>query len=1092
MLSRDWNELKDSYDFVIIGSGYGGAITAARIANSTLNPKPSVCILERGKEWKVGEFPDEFDKYVSEVRSDANPLGLYEVLNYPDISVLKGSGLGGTSLVNANVAIIPDEDVFKIDGWPKQVTRSTLMPYYDKAVKTLAALPHPRAGQLPKVQALQRRAAQAGLEAKPLNIAVNFDIDGKNAHGVDQKPCIDCGDCVTGCNVGAKNTLYMNYLPMAAKGGAEIYTQTKVEYIKKLDGGGWQIHGRHYKTKKSSKRFQLNARNVILAAGSINSTEILLRSSQLHGLSVSAAIGTRFGGNGDFFGLAYNGDNRTQVLGFGNHPNSPGAKMPPGPTIVAAIRYNQDGPAGKRFTIEDLTFAKAYVRGAQVAFASLRGEDTDAGDEAAEAERVARDFFGKEPYHADGALNHTMLYLCMGIDDVKGYFRWERPITERDGRVTISWPGAGKQKIFSLINEELRRHARREGASFLPNPLWSFLNLGHLVTAHPLGGCPMGEDYVSGVVDQFGRVFAADGSVHKGLFVADGAILPSALAVNPFLTISAVAERIAERVIKAEGGDAYPAPPVSVGFAGLKPVEVISLSEVELERIFERAPCEPIEVMENKGGRNIDIAAERIENDEYWKGFFPKGNVLNEMSAMLYTGFKKKFTAKGKKFVGLTSDTDGRINARNSLEKITIKQQTGDLPPGDYVLLRYLDPPWQGFYDVFKVVSKDLLIGRVYLGEYPNGLRMFTFPMTRAYDFSQMTAEDHRQLYEKAAVPTAQELQGAWRMEVISNANQAGGMAYLSFDNKPDGRLESRYQLMGVLEGLIAPTFTAEHFQLNDFTQFRDEIRILNKDLMIGRWITDLPVEPTAQSLGIFHVESKPGRFGFYYLLRKAEAGKLPTNTLLSPLLDTRLPAGVGLTFDEQMVGQRTTFSVRMIIKDINEFIEGSEHEARMQGAIRLTNFQGQADVTFPIDEHRSYFNYLRINPETGEAEIRYYLEFTGLGGKLYSLEGRKLMQRDRSSDELLEDYTTLFSSVYEHTPAGKQELYQDTLKFHTFEDLAAVGNLAGFLRSFRGTGTDDVRIQLMAQLRFHAFTGQFVQREYDPLAPPLAAGGTV
>ena len=495
MLARDWKQRKSFYDFVIVGSGYGGAITAARISTASLNPKPAVCILERGKEWPVGSFPDTFDGYTRELRRPGHPLGLYDVLNYNDISVIKGSGLGGTSLVNANVAIVPDAKVFEQDGWPKGVTAASLDEHYVKASDTLGVGVHPQWDALPKVQAMKKRAQEAGVPLTPLNIAVNFHIDGKNKHNVDQKPCTGCGDCITGCNVSAKNTLYMNYLPMASNAGAEIYTQTKVEWVEKLDSGGWRVHGVRQRTATSSEKFEIDARNVILSAGAINSTEILLRSSNLHGLTLSPTIGTKFGGNGDFFGIAYNGDQTTQVLGFGTQAARPVPVPAPGPTITAAMRY-RNGDLGKLFTVEDLSFAKAYVQGAQLAFSALGGEDTDVGDEAAERARVARDIFQLERYHPDGALNHTMLYLCMGIDDAGGYFRWERPPFERDGRVSVSWPGAGRQKIFTLINEELKRHARSLGGSFLANPLWSFLNIRRLVTAHPLGGCPMGNDYM--------------------------------------------------------------------------------------------------------------------------------------------------------------------------------------------------------------------------------------------------------------------------------------------------------------------------------------------------------------------------------------------------------------------------------------------------------------------------------------------------------------------------------------------------------------------------------------------------------------------
>jgi cholesterol oxidase len=228
MLSRPWNTRRAHYDFVVVGSGYGGAIAAARLATASVSPRPSICVLERGREWPVGSFPDTDDAIRRERRGPLNPLGLYDLLVFPDISVIKGNGLGGTSLVNANVAIVPDADVFRQTGWPASLTLDTLLPYYDRARRVLAARPHPDAATLLKVRALDRRAREIGSAAFPLNIAVNFTIDGMNEYRAEQKPCIDCGDCITGCNVGAKNTLAMNYLPMAAFAGAEIYTQAEV------------------------------------------------------------------------------------------------------------------------------------------------------------------------------------------------------------------------------------------------------------------------------------------------------------------------------------------------------------------------------------------------------------------------------------------------------------------------------------------------------------------------------------------------------------------------------------------------------------------------------------------------------------------------------------------------------------------------------------------------------------------------------------------------------------------------------------------------------------------------------------------------
>ncbi|HUK17612.1 MAG TPA: GMC family oxidoreductase [Bryobacteraceae bacterium] len=1124
MLATPWEQRKSAYDIVVIGSGYGGAISAARLASADLNPKPAICILERGKEWQPGSFPETAVDVLGATRSDPNPLGLYELLNYPDISVIKGSGLGGTSLINANVAIVPDQEVFEQFHWPSSITYDALAPYYQRAGQALAANPHPNALQLAKVQALERRAQQLGMNVQALNIVVNFAPEGPNAFGVNQKPCIDCGNCVSGCNVTAKNTLYMNYLPMAAKAGATIFTQTKVEWLEKLAAGGWRIHGKHVNDDFSGQSFTLDTREIILSAGSLNSTEILLR-SEMHGLSVSPALGTKFSGNGDFFGLAYNGEMQTNVLGY-NAADRPGAgdSPEPGPNIVGIVRYATGLPEDRRIAIEDFSFPRAYVEASKTVFGLLRGQDTVTGNEQAQSARLGADLKPLAQLHdPNGAMNHTMLYLVMGQDNARGTILFEAPWTEPDGRIRVSWDQAGQQQIFTRMNGELRRHARALEGSFISNPTWSVFHLGHLITAHPLGGCPMGDDYLEGAVDPFGRVFAGDGSVHDGLYVTDGSVIPSALGVNPLMTISALSERFVERKIQQLAGNAYPQPAQPVSMAAIDALDVVTYNEGQLEVLFRRCATMGIDTLVNHGGAPaIDLASQTIRNDTCWKGYFPRGHVLNAMSSAIFTGFRKAFQQQNGKYTGITSDTDGRIQARNSLEAVEAGHDTGTLEPGKYILLRYLDPPWQGFYDVFKIINQDLLIGRVYLGTYPNGARLFTFPMSRRYSFGDMTVADHADLYAAASSPTAADLNGVWRMDVISNANHAGGVAYLQFQNLPDGRFVARYELMGVMEGLVTPTFLKDHFQLNDFTTFHDEIRKVSADFLVGKYMTALPaaISPLVSnsSLGLFHSETG-GEFGFYYMLTRATQAELPTNTLLRPFLDAQLPDGIGMTFDEEMVGWyfpgATTpapgrdgdltiaaripasgtpdgavtcqFDVHMTIQDVNEFVDGYEHEAEMGGTISFGQFGGQAPATFQIDGSNSIFNYLRVNPQTGEAEMRYHIEFMDTGGQRFALDGVKYMQKDTGFPpiaDLLSDYTTLYTHISQILPDGtSKEIGIGYLKFRTFENLAAVSNLAGFLASFQVSGTGDPVMQLQARLRFIAFTAEFVQREYDPLA---------
>jgi cholesterol oxidase len=548
-LSKPWDSRAGEYDVVIIGSGYGGAITAARLAMANITPAPSICVLERGMEWIPGTFPDEAFDCLQHFVSPLNPLGLYEFVRNDQISVIKGSGLGGTSLVNANVAIRPEAVAFEQDCWPEAITLDVLKPFYDLAAKTLQVAPHPRGLDLLKIGALKKRGnGVADRKFDLLDLAVNFTREGVDENGVERHECNDCGDSVTGCNRRAKNTVYMNYLPLARKHGVEIFTQVQANYLEALAGGGYLIHFEHRTPRNPiPETGTLRARRaVVLAGGALGSTEIMLRSRQ-QGMALPDTVGTRFSGNGDFFGIAYNSDQQTDVMGFGNHPeDKQRSAVKAGPTIVGVVRYNRSQPFQKQMTFEDLSVPRAAVDACRHVLPLLLGTDTDDRpildwlDNLQEAHRVVRDV----TFDPKGALNHTMAYLVMADDDAKG------TMSLSSDHLKIDWPQVGAEAIFEQIDKEVFEHAKSLGAKFIGDPVWNFLNLKHLITAHPLGGCPMGDSQTTGLVDDVGRVFKPDGRSYSGLRIADGSIIPNALGVNPFLTISALSERIADNLIQ--------------------------------------------------------------------------------------------------------------------------------------------------------------------------------------------------------------------------------------------------------------------------------------------------------------------------------------------------------------------------------------------------------------------------------------------------------------------------------------------------------------------------------------------------------------
>jgi cholesterol oxidase len=571
-LAHPISDLQDSYGVVVIGSGYGGAILAARLAQGR-----SLCILERGREWIPGTFPDAFDAIIKAVRSPKHPLGLYDYHIHPEVDVFVGSGLGGTSLVNANVVIEPDSDLFDHPRWPDEIRQDraagTLQGYVATVRQMLQIETY--GDDLPalrKLDAHRKSSLARGANFSYLDVAVNLRryADQPNHVGVHQRLCTLCGDCITGCNVRAKNTLYMNYLPLAKQHGAQIFTQVEVDHVVKLSDGGYVVHyTNHPDNGQASRQGTLRASVVILAAGALGSAELLLRSRQA-GLSCSETLGHYFSGNGDFLGAAYNTDQQTDILGFGNHQDER-AQIRVGPTILSMADYRARTTLAERFILEEGAIPRGLVDTLRQTIHILnftKGEDTDAGliDYIAESQRIGRDLVHYDP---QGALNHSMIYLGVGRDSADGTL-----VLDHHGHVQLLWGDAPDQPLFHTLSGEMRAHTAALGGTYIANPRWHRSLGRNLITVHPLGGCIMASDGAKGVVDHRGRVYDPSrglNDTHTGLFVADGSIIPTAVGVNPLLTISALAERIAALINADATLDMAPRPFDRTAYKAVRP-----------------------------------------------------------------------------------------------------------------------------------------------------------------------------------------------------------------------------------------------------------------------------------------------------------------------------------------------------------------------------------------------------------------------------------------------------------------------------------------------------------------------------------------
>lgn len=515
------------WDVAIVGSGYGGAVCAARLAEKLARPE-RLCVIERGQEWVPGTFPDTVESAAQQTRFDLvtsktnklnNPIGLMNSAKFNEISILAGSGLGGGSLINANVAIRPETDVFQSADWPQALADpAALDAYFERAAHELGIATEDV--DLTSKMRLQRQAMERmpGASFSPADLSITRGNSGGlpifNPQGLRQRACIDCGDCCSGCNVGAKNSLNMNYLPLARRQGAKMFTKCEVDFLEK-EAGHYRIHLRHYHDGRTNRqpflRGSVTARIVIVAAGSLGSTELLLR-SQSPALRFSSHLGSHWSANGDALGFMRDIPDLTNIGGRGAYPTSLPAV---GPTIQSNVTFPSRPNLQDRILLQEGAVARAY--------ANVLG-----------------------PVLRDLNFDHTMLILAMGHDGAHG-----KVTLDQNGFAVVSWPGLNNSPYRRRVQQEFSRIATALRGKY--KVLKAFGD--NLVTVHPLGGCKLGDDPDSGVVNQWGQVFDPERvdhsdrcAIHQGLYIADGSIIPNSLGANPFLTIAALSERIAERI----------------------------------------------------------------------------------------------------------------------------------------------------------------------------------------------------------------------------------------------------------------------------------------------------------------------------------------------------------------------------------------------------------------------------------------------------------------------------------------------------------------------------------------------------------------
>jgi cholesterol oxidase len=524
------SSVSETFDFIVVGSGFGGSVSAMRLAQKGYR----VAVVEAGKRWQAGDFPTtNWNAFKYLWAPKLGCFGIQNITLLKGVMVLHGSGVGGGSLVYANTLMRPAPSVFEDPAWSSAVAwERELGPHFDTARRMLGVTQNPALmeGERTLQRVSQRmgcadtfHATEVGVYFGKPNVTVPDPYFA--GAGPERTGCNLCGGCMVGCRFGAKNTLDKNYLYFAESWGAKIFAEHRVTRLVPV-ADGYEVETERSTSLLRRAGPRLRAQRVIVAAGVLGTVELLLKNRDQHGTlpNISPRLGDFVRTNGESLLGATSFDahrdlSRGIAIGAAFHPNSL--------TKIEAVRYPRGSGAMRLLGVPLTPDGTAFTRPLKLIGRMLS--------------RLPRIF---KLWRVRDWAGSTVILLVMQAIDQHLRLRLGRSLLGR--RLTDT--GTQKavpaflpiaQQAAEILADELQGEAQN---------IISEVLLRTPATAHILGGCCIGKDSHSGVIDERHQVFG-----YPGLYVCDGSVVPGNLAVNPSLTISALSERFASFFERAEG-----------------------------------------------------------------------------------------------------------------------------------------------------------------------------------------------------------------------------------------------------------------------------------------------------------------------------------------------------------------------------------------------------------------------------------------------------------------------------------------------------------------------------------------------------------
>lgn len=793
-------------DVCVIGSGAAGAVIATKLAEAG----KSVVLLERG-----GYYDGES---MNQREADMLPL-LWKnaAANFTAnlrIAIAQGSCLGGSTVINDAVCFrIPP---LVVEQWQKKGVKIS-QNEWDGANDEVSK----------RIHVSQVTEDELNANAKKLREACStMKIDSKpiTHHGVNQRncgpsftdksltSCVKCGFCHIGCHYNTKQSMLATYIHDALNNEAldySAYCNCRVDRVTYENGTATGVDGTFVDAEGNELyRIRVNAKVIIMSAGAIASSNLLQKS--------------RIDGDKTGKGLA----------------------LHPAPFVMGVfdeeIRGNRGIPMS--YTCHEFGVTNGVEKGGFLIESIFLPVFQMA---------LAIPTFAKDHERMMGNFNHLSMAGIMVRDEPAGtvdisyngnpkviYNLAPKTVDDMVRGMTIlarMWFSVGAKSLITS-HRDVPEIRNKYDIALLKDAVKNNPDNLMLGSAHPQGGNRMGDDEKECVVDSDCKVYGFD-----NLYVCDASVFPTALGVNPQLTVMALATITANKIIKRwkygnviEGSLGNTCALSQPRFCRTDTLSDMFAIVDHDSNLF--AKLGNSAVGERRVGDNwkFDPKTLKIYNDLYWKGFYGRENDALTLGLRYFGGFYKKFWPVDKEaFNGITHPFEPQLVDAKSIARE--KHVPGY---GKVIHLEYQDFPYSTAYDLLKMVDENTIIGKAFLGYFGRGRELFSFSMSRIYDIDFMTESDLDTIFNNSDlshVPSASEIKGTWEGMLVSDSAITPRTQIFYFDYE-DGEIDMRYSFANMLRGRSDVSISDTLFRFDDPTPFHDEIRLVTPDIAVGKW----------------------------------------------------------------------------------------------------------------------------------------------------------------------------------------------------------------------------------------------------------------